>query len=815
MALHTTVITYFASYRRWFTRAYWTAQFRQHPIRYTILAVLLVLWVFCLPRPLFNDPYSAVIADRNDELLGARIATDGQWRFPMGDSLSEKYIRCLIAFEDRRFWYHPGVDPVAVVRAFVQNYQSGKIASGGSTLTMQVIRMARNNPSRTFLEKCLELCMATRLELTYRKQSILKLYAAHAPYGGNVVGVEAASWRYFGKKNTLLSWAEAATLAVLPNSPGLIHPGRQRDALMHKRNRLLQHLCKEGQLSEEELVLAQSEPLPEAPQALPAWAPHLLDKMSLRHPWFKGNKGFRTTLDRALQVRVTQTLIRRQELYRGNQIHNLAAVVIDVPTGDVLAYVGNVPGAGIEHGENVDIANAPRSTGSILKPYLYAFSLENGDILPNSLLADLPTSFGSYRPENYRPDYDGAVSARRALIRSLNVPFVHLLKTHGVEKTHFELQQIGLTTLNKGPDHYGLTLILGGAEANLIDLTNSYACMARRLGQFYTRNGRNDANDFRPPRWSPQQPLPRPRLQTISDGLSAGAIWHTFLAMEAVERPNSTGDWESFEASRRIAWKTGTSFGFRDAWAVGCNARYAVGVWVGNADGEGRPGLLGVEMAAPVLFEIFEHLPGQEAWFDPPYDDMTPIEVCRQSGFRSNAYCESDTLWVPRGGLKAMACPYHQLLHLSPDQQWQVNSNCEIPAAMSHRPWFVLPAAQEYFFRAKNPAYQPPPPFRPDCIAQDPTELRAPLQLIYPASQVEIYVPRELNGKLGKVVFKAAHRDPQAELFWHLDAEFMGTTRTFHQMALQPAAGEHLLTLVDAQGNRLTRKFSIRSGNSE
>jgi penicillin-binding protein 1C len=797
------------TYPRWLTRTYWIGQFKRHPYRYTAWGVLLLIWLFCLPRPLFKTPYSAVITDRNNDLLGARIATDGQWRFPLSDSLSEKYTTCLIAFEDRRFWYHPGVDPVAVVRAVVQNIRTGGISSGGSTLTMQVIRLARNNPPRTFWEKCIEMFMATRLELTHRKSSILKLYAAHAPYGGNVVGLEAASWRYFGKKNTLLSWAEAATLAVLPNSPALIHPGRQRDALLQKRNRLLQRLSNNGTISEEELMLARSEPLPESPRALPALAPHLLDKASLEHPWLTGGSDFRTTLDRALQTRVNQTLIRRQELYRGNQVHNLAAVVIDVPTGDVLAYVGNVPGTGAEHGEQVDVADAPRSTGSILKPYLYAWAMENGDILPNSLLPDLPTSFGSYRPENYRPDYDGAVPARRALIRSLNVPFVHLLKLHGIEKTHFELRQIGLSTLQQGPDHYGLTLILGGAEAKLIDLTNTYACMARRLGQFYARNGRTDAHDFRPPRWRPDQSLPRPRLQQVSDGLSAGAIWHTFQAMEAVERPNSTGDWALFEASRRIAWKTGTSFGFRDAWAVGCNARYAVGVWVGNADGEGRPGLLGVEMAAPVLFEIFEHLPGNDAWFDPPYDDMAPVPVCRQSGCRATDYCETDTLWIPRGGLKAAACTYHQWLHLSPDQQWQVNSNCESPAQMVHRAWFVLPAAQEHFFRAKNPGYQPPPPFRADCGVAADDDTRLPLQLIYPAAYAQIYVPVELNGQKGKVVFKAAHRDASAEIFWHLDADFLGTTRNFHQMALQPAPGQHLLTLVDAQGNRVERIFMV------
>jgi penicillin-binding protein 1C len=783
------------------------ARIRRRPRAAALIALAALLWLFCLPRPLFDAPLSLVLEDRQGNLLGARIAADGQWRFPASEALPAPYEKCVVLFEDKRFWLHPGVDPASIARAIGQNIRYGRIVSGGSTLSMQVIRMARGNRRRALPEKILEACMATRLELTYSKREILGLYAANAPFGGNVVGLEAASWRFFGKKPELLSWAEAATLAVLPNSPSLIHPGRNRNRLLAKRNRLLERLREAGYLDAASCALAKEEPLPGPPLPLPREAPHLLDRLA-ETPAVQKRPRFHTTIDRRLQQRVADILERRQVRYRGNEVHNLAAIVLDVASGEVLAYVGNAPGAGAEHGEQVDVIRAPRSTGSILKPYLYALSMENGTILPNSLLTDIPTQLGRYKPENYYQSYDGAVPAKRALARSLNVPFVRLLRDYGIEKLHFELQQLGISTLNRPPGDYGLSLILGGAEASLQDVANTYACMARVLGNFYDRNGKYNPGDFRPPFFLLDQPRPPERLSRQAGRLSAGAIWHTFEAMQEVERPAGAGEWELFETGRRVAWKTGTSFGYRDAWAVGVTPRYVVGVWVGNADGEGRPGLLGVDMAAPVLFEIFELLPACR-WFDPPYDDMQEAAVCRLSGYRTSAYCPADTVWIPRGGLQARACPYHQLLHLDPTGQYQVHSGCQNPAEMQHVPWFVLPPIQEHYFKSKNPAYRTPPPVRSDCLEGAAMQEQNPMQLIYPKQPTKIYVPVELDGKLGSAVFQVAHRVPDTEIFWHLDGVYLGSTKTFHQMALQPQPGRHLLALVDANGFRLEQGFDV------
>lgn len=777
---------------------------RHHPYGVAALLILTLVWLCCLPHPLFRSNYSVVLEDRQGQLLGARIAADGQWRFPYDKPVPDKYAQCVVAFEDKRFWYHPGVDPIGLGRAFWQNLRSGRMVSGGSTLTMQVIRMARGNPPRTLWEKCIEAFMATRLELTHSKKNILLHYAAHAPFGGNTVGLEAAAWRYYGKQPESLTWAEAATLAVLPNSPALIHLSRQREALLAKRNRLLNRLHQRGVLDAETLALAQAEPLPDAPLPLPNRAPHLLARLHAQYP---EQTRFRTALMSELQQQVQDILVRRQAIYRANEVHNAAAVVIEVTTGAVVAYVGNVPGVGKEHGEWVDMLTAARSTGSILKPYLYALSLESGHVLPKALLEDMPTQLGDYRPENFLYAYDGAVQARRALIRSLNVPFVLLLQDYGLEKFHYNLRRLGLSTIQKPATHYGLSLILGGAEANLLELTNVYACMARRLGQFYARNGRYDPHDFRPPSLTELPPAHRTNLTKEADILSAGAIWFTFEAMQQVERPNSVGEWELFQAGRPIAWKTGTSHGFRDAWAAGVTPRYAVGVWVGNADGEGRPGLLGVSAAAPVLFDIFGYLPNDGAWFDPPYDDMNQVPTCRQSGWRAGPVCVADTTWIPHTGLQADVCHFCQILHTDVAGQWQLHTGCAAATELVERTWFVLPPVQEFYFKSKNPEYQSPPPFRPDCLASVTQE--APMQLIYPRSPTRIYLPVELDGQLGKVVFQVAHRSPSAEIYWHLDGQYVGITRDFHQLALQPTPGQHLLSLVDKQGNRIEQRFEV------
>ena len=761
-----------------------------------------------VPRQLFPAPCSTLLYSAEGELLGARIATDGQWRFPAADSLPDKFVDCLLTYEDKRFFYHPGIDPAAIFRAIRLNGKAGRVVSGGSTLTMQLARIARGNQNRTFYEKTIEMCWALFLETTYSKQEILNLYASHAPFGGNVIGLETAAWRYFGRSASELSWAESATLAVLPNSPALIHPGRNRKQLKEKRDRLLASLQKKGVLEETEYELACMEPLPEAPLPLPNDAPHLLERLALDRP----GQRIQTSVRQALQ-RQTQALVNRYAReYSSNHIYNLAAIVADVETGEVLAYAGNATYPADERrGNQVDIITSPRSTGSILKPFLYAGMLHDGLLLPSMLVSDVPLNINGFSPQNYNKTFYGAVPAHVAIERSLNVPLVRMLSQYNTGRFMSLLKSWGMTTLRFSEEHYGASLILGGAEGTLWDLSGMYASMSRVLKHYRTYNGRYNPADIHP-----LTPFPAERkepIRSLTDSrltdkalLSSAALWYTFEAMSALNRPEEEADWQQFESMKRIAWKTGTSYGGRDAWAIGTTPRYVVGVWAGNASGEGRPGLTGVGNAAPVLFDLFSLLPGGE-WFDLPYDETLPMAICRNSGHKASPYCEqTDTLYMPLSGNNTGICPYHKLVHLSADGRYRVNSSCESVDRMISRPWFVLPPAQEYYYRNYHIDYIPLPPVKPGC-GQD---LNRQIELIYPEHNAILYLPKGFSGKSEKFIFKAAHARRDATIYWHLDESYLGETTENHQISCSVSQGKHLLTLIDNEGNQKKIQFEVK-----
>lgn len=774
----------------------------------TVFIVLGVIFYFSLPDPLFDDPYSTVLEDRNANLLSAAIATDGQWRFPEQLSVPEKFKQAITLFEDKRFFSHPGVDLLATARALRQNVGAGRIVSGGSTISMQVVRLFRKNHSRTFLEKVIEAVLALRLELKYSKEEILSIYAAHAPFGGNVVGIEAASWRYFGRRLDQLSWAEAALLAVLPNNPSLIHPGRNRDVLKEKRDRLLDRLLLEGKMDELTLDLAKAEPIPEQPLPLPQHSTHLLVRAMQEGNW---QKRVSSTLDESIQIRAEQIVNDHFRRISGNQIFNAAAIIVKVESGEVLAYVGNV-NSGSEHGDKVDLVNARRSTGSILKPFLYAAMLDDGKMLPHTLVPDVPTVISGFSPKNFSLEYDGAVPADKALIRSLNIPAVRELQEYRYEKFYELLRNVGITTLTREPDHYGFSLILGGAEGTLWDITGAYASMSRTLNNFFQYPGskRYHANDFHPPNYLKSSITPDSSNEELraTNWLSAASIWITLETLTDVYRPGEQTGWQHFNSSKTIAWKTGTSFGFRDGWAVGTNPDYAVGVWVGNADGEGRPGLTGTEMAAPVMFDLFNLLPGQ-SWFETPEVELIEITTCAQSGQRLSEFCTTQKLVrVPRRGLETGSCSYHKRIHLTKDRKYLVNLDCESAEKIVAENWFALPPVQEYYYRTKNLSYTSLPPTRSDCPSSATLSL---MDLVYPAPGAAIFVPRELDGAPGRAVFQAAHRSSKSVIYWHLDGNFIGTTTKNHQLSLSAAFGPHTVTLVDGDGEMLTQSFNILS----
>lgn len=756
-------------------------------------------WYFkSLPQPLFTKTHAQVLLDRQGRLLSAHIADDGQWRFPAIEKVPEKFATALIQFEDRRFQDHSGVDFLALMRATYDNVRQQRIVSGASTLSMQVIRLARGNPPRTLPEKAVELLRAWRLESVYSKDEILQLYASHAPFGGNVVGLEAAAWRYFARDPEQLSWAEQAMLAVLPNNPALIHPGRNRSQLLKKRNRLLARLYEVKALSKLDYELAVAEPLPEAPHLLPRLAPHLLDSLAARYP--QGER-FRSTIDANLQQQLYALAQRTGDQLALEGIQNLAVLVIDNHSMETRAYIGNRPDMDyrVELGHAIDMVQRQRSTGSTLKPLLFADMLEQGLILPDSLVADVAVNYTGFTPQNFNRQYHGAVTAREALARSLNIPFVNLLSLRGVDPFLMYLRQMGFQHMQRSARDYGLSLVLGGAEASLWELTVAYANLAHLAQepitkQVYWQQGR--------------------RLQTETAGsdrvatLSAATAWLTLDSLLAVARPGDEGYWDKFSSSRKVAWKTGTSYGQRDAWAIGTTPDYTVGVWVGNANGEGRAGLTGTQSAAPILFNTFNFLPIGKAWFQRPDAQMTEVNICRDDGYLSNGFCTTKAVKIPSSSHFARITPYHQRIYLDETQQWRVNSDCESVGSMQARDWFVLPPDQAYFYKQYHADYQPLPPWRADCVAQIANQQDA-LSVIYPQEGTQIYLPRELDGKLGEVVFRAVPPHPEDLLYWHLDNQFLGTTQNFHQFAAQPMSGKHRLAVVDEAGNRVERNFEV------
>ncbi len=750
-----------------------------------ILAFLVTGYIFCLPRHLFHVPYSTVVTDRNEELLGARIASDGQWRFPPRNTTPEKIKECLITFEDKHFYHHWGVNPFAIGRAFYQNVKNKRIVSGGSTLTMQTIRLARNE-SRTFREKLIEMIWATRLEFRASKEEILSMYISHAPFGGNVVGLDAAAWRYFGHSADDLSWAESAMLAVLPNAPAMIHLSKGRKTLLDKRNRLLKQLLEKKTIDSSTYELAISEPLPDEPHPLPQIAPYLVSRFYQE----RNGEYSRSTINKGIQTQIEDLAERWSNEFRRSDIRNLAILVIDIPSNQVVAYCGNVHFDQKQGGNQVDVIQAPRSTGSILKPFLYYAMLQEGSLLPDMLLPDVPVNINGFTPQNFSMQFEGAVPASEALARSLNIPAVTMLQRYGVPKFHSFLQQIGLKTINRSSSHYGLSLILGGAEATLWDVTNAYAMMGRSLLQL--------------PQRSCSLLLPTSRITESTDPFQPGAVWQTFDALKEVNRPEEI-DWKSIPSMQTIAWKTGTSYGFRDAWAVGVTPRYAVGVWVGNATGEGKPGLVGAQTAGPVLFDIFNLLPSS-SWFTRPAGIFVEAEVCRKSGHLKGRFCdETDTLLVLPAGLQTEACPYHHLVTLSANESQRIYENCANTEPTLRKSWFTLPPVWEWYYKQHHPEYKPLPPFKAGC-GEDTFQ---PMQFIYPPMNARIKLPKQLDGSKGFLTVELAHNNPNATVFWHLDETYQAQTQDFHKISLQPAAGKHSLTAVDGEGNTISTTFFV------
>lgn len=791
------------------------------------LLLLVCLWtglyLWGSQLALMPQPMSPVLLDDEGNLLGTRIAADEQWRLPWwGQRVPEKYKIALLEFEDHRFEWHPGIDFMALGRAFYSNLWHRKVVSGASTLTMQLMRMRAGNSPRTIPRKLLEMLQAVAIEQALSKEEILQLYASLAPMGGNTVGLQAASWRYFGRSAEHLSWGESALLAVLPNNPAMMHPGRNRKALKAKRNFLLLGLLEKDILDSLEYQLAIAEPLPAGVYDMPDHAQHYLqqriernernesNEINERFPGTASKPGenvFQSALDAKLQKRLQQELNRWQLQLEQMEINSVGAVIYDNEKQEFVAWCGNATNRLDQPERWVDMVSAPRSSGSILKPFLYGRMFESGELYPQTLVKDIPLSFKGFTPENYDRTYRGAVPAHQALALSLNVPAVELLRKHGVDRFYSWMQQNGLSTLFRSADQYGLSLILGGAEVRLDEIVPLYSAMAMSL--IPTRQNSSDATNktLDSSAESKHAKTKGPDgAKRNAELIQPAAVWQVLEAMSDVRRPGLDSWWKNFSSSRKLSWKTGTSIGHRDAWAVGVTPRYTIGVLAGNADGFGRPEITGTTAAAPLLFRMLDFLPKDES-FPEPIELFQEAVICPLSGHPAGRDCSiKDTILVPLSHVKLSVCPYHQKIHLDQSEEFRVDAACYNVSQMRHESRFVLPPAMAWYYQKSHPEYQGLPQWHSNC--QNARTAPNALSFIYPdKNNLSIWLPLDDEVQRNPVVFRVTHTNPSEVLYWHLDNTFLGKTHTFHQFPVRGEPGWHTLSVVDQQGNAVQRRF--------
>jgi penicillin-binding protein 1C len=533
------------------------------------------------PPPLGRDlEVSTLVVDRNGKLLRAYLTSEGRWRLPAtGKQVDPRFLDALLAYEDKRFYHHRGVDPLAMARAAFQLLTHGRIVSGGSTLTMQVARLLEPRAERSLDAKLKQAVRAAQLEQALSKDEILGLYLTLAPYGGNLEGIRAASLAYFGKEPRRLTLGEAALLVALPQSPEFRRPDRNPEAAKRARDRVLDRIASHGLFSNAEIARAKEEPVPDARKPMPLLAPHAADQAAANSP---NDRVLQLTIDAGLQ-KTLESLAHDRAQALGPAL-SVAIVVVDNATGEVLARVASPDYFDEQRAGQVDLTEAVRSPGSALKPFIYGLGFEDGAIHPETLIEDRPIRYGGYHPENFDLTFQGTVTVRRALQQSLNVPAVAVLQEVGPSRLIARLAQAGAPLVLPKSEAPGLALGLGGVGVRLTDLTMLYAGLARQgtVAPLVERLG--------------APPIPPKRL------IEPVAAWYVGNVLLGSPPPENA-------AGGRIAFKTGTSYGYRDAWAVGFDGRRTIGVWAGRPDGAPVPGLAGRVTAAPILFDAFARLP--------------------------------------------------------------------------------------------------------------------------------------------------------------------------------------------------------------
>ncbi|TVM15671.1 penicillin-binding protein 1C [Oceanidesulfovibrio indonesiensis] len=722
------------------------------------------------------------------------LPDDGRRRFPLKlDAVSPVFRKVILASEDRYFHVHPGVNPLSILRASVQNIQEGRVVSGGSTITMQLARLVEPK-SRSFKAKIIESFRAMQLEYTCSKEEIFEHYLNFTPYGGNVVGVGAAAFTYFGKSASALSLGESALLAVLPRAPQAYDPIHNPAEARAARDRLLDTLRRRGVFPANEVALAKQQPLPTALARTPMIAPHAarmayeqlkessptrFSRLGEDHTW-----ELTTTIDTTVQHQALAAMKRRQPGLRRTGLANAAVVVLDRETREIRALVGTDDYFNAQRHGPINAALAKRSPGSTLKPFLYGLAFDAGLAVPDSMLLDIPTDYSGYIASNYNDAYNGPVTVREALIRSLNAPVVRLLARLGVPHFHRFLQRGGIE-LRHGPEHYGLPLALGACETTLLQLTALYAALA------------DDGV------WRPARLLPKTEDHAPSDDsvrlLSREAAYFVRSMLQEVPRRDLPGIWSRTIGAPEVAWKTGTSFGHRDAWAIGFSAQYVVGVWTGNLDGRAAKGISGAQHAGPLLFDVFRAVEKPGTALPRAKDlNLTTTTVCVESRNLPNQYTpRTMEITTIAGVTRLRRSALHQRIFVDPETGLRLEGRCLTDFPAEPRVVRTPPDELVAWELSRGIPVQTMPPLSPACRT---VPGRGGPSIVSPSTATPYVIRSDAPAEFQRIPLKARTDGSDSKLFWFQDGRLVAQGRTSDQLFLSIERGRHRLVVQDSRG---------------
>ncbi len=772
-----------------------------------ICLFLLVNWCFPLPKEKLQPPTSTVVLDRNGEWLRAFTAPDDMWRLPETslDAISPRFQTAMLTYEDQWFYHHWGINPVALTGAAFDNLKAGKIVRGGSTITMQLARLMEPK-DRTLPNKLIEMFRALQLELTYTKSEILTYYFNMLPYGGNIVGSAAASRLYFNKPQSALSLGEAALLAAIPNSPERLRPDRFPERARKARKKVLLRMKDAGEISEQRLQEALQEPIPAERYPLPFKAPHLsrllTNKQSSIVSEHVENQWIHTTIDQRYQDTAERILRERLRPLQGQGVSTGAVVIIDTKSHEVLAMVGShdffdKPSAGQVNG-----TLALRSPGSTLKPFIYALAIDKGLITPQTLVFDVPVDYVGYSPVNYDEKFTGYITAREALARSLNVPAVNLYAKMGKNQLYGFLKQAGISTLSD-QEEYGLSLILGGCGINLLELTNLYAGLAN-MGEFapYHLIVNRDTKGKK-----------RKKAST-SRLLQPETSWIVTEMLTTLKRPDFPESFEHTGTMPRVAWKTGTSYGHRDAWSIGYSPELTIGVWIGNFNGTGAPILSGAEAAAPILFALFTALSGEKAhqWFTEPANLKTRL-VCALTGLPVSPHCLTSVSDIYIPGVSAVReCHIHKSIQVDIATGERLCSSCRPGRQFREETIALWPAEVATWLNANGFAVSELPAHNADCTR--PLAGTQPV-ILSPARDTVYKIRSNVPTEYQKIRLSASVSGDTQEIFWFLNGELIFKGQAVEPTFLTPVVGKHELTCIDGAGRSTSLPLTITASKQK